>query len=64
MKYVVLGFFNVFCLELMLDKIYVIMINFGLIVINFFDVVDKLGNYLEIVGKLVLKLEKVVCKIV
>lgn len=46
------------------DKIHVTTINPGPIATNFFDVADKSGNYLETVGKLVLKPEKVARKTV
>lgn len=35
-KFVVVGFLNVFCLELVEKNVYVISVNFGLIKIGFF----------------------------
>lgn len=63
-KYAVLGFSNALRLELSPHKINVTTINPGPIATNFFDVADKSGNYLETVGKLVLKPEKVARKTV
>lgn len=50
MKFVVFGFFNVLWLELKLFGVVVMIVNLGLIEIDFFDKVDLSGSYLEKVG--------------
>ncbi|MCA9766621.1 MAG: SDR family oxidoreductase [Carnobacterium sp.] len=63
-KFAVIGYSNALRLELKPLNIVVTTVNPGPIDTNFFDIADKGGNYLEKVGKLVLKTESVADRIV
>ncbi|AQY50740.1 putative oxidoreductase [Listeria weihenstephanensis FSL R9-0317] len=63
-KFAVLGYSNALRMEVKPDNINVTTVNPGPIATSFFDIADKSGNYLDNVGFLVLKPEKVAAKIV
>ncbi|MBC1517149.1 SDR family NAD(P)-dependent oxidoreductase [Listeria immobilis] len=58
-KYAIIGFSNALRLEVASDNINVTAINPGPIATNFFEVADQSGEYLDSVGKFVLKPEHV-----
>ncbi|MBC1434661.1 SDR family oxidoreductase [Listeria rocourtiae] len=63
-KFAVLGYSNALRMEVSPAGIHVTTVNPGPIATSFFDIADKSGDYLNNVGFLVLKPEKVAAKIV